>query len=318
MRNYYRVFLGAGGKHTEACVKDGFIGVNYGFKESLTPYLADTNSESRVKMKPTYFKYNPDQSPVGAGLSCSVLWTVAQGMQRGDVVICPDGNGNYFSAEISGEYQYDSNSDLPHQRPVIWRPQTFPRTAMTEDLKKATQATLSVIDVAPFAAEIEVLTAGSHLSGFVPGTEGIQDLSAFRMEEHLEDFLVKNWAKTDLSKKYDLVTDEKGVVIARQYLCDTGKIDILALSKDKKEFLVVELKKGRGSDEAVGQILRYMGFVKNDLATNGESVRGVIIALENDPKLSNALLMVPTIDFYRYKVDFKLIGNGEKGVEDLS
>jgi restriction system protein len=285
VRNYYRVFLGSGSIHTETCVENGFIGVNYGFKESLSPYLAETNFESRQKMKPVYFTYNPDQSPVGAGLSCSVLWTVAQGMQRGDVVICPDGKGNYFSAEISGEYRYESNSELPHQRPVIWRPLTFARAAMTEVLKRATAATLTVIDVAPF-----------------------EDLSAFRLEEHLEDFLVKNWAQTDLSKKYDLVTDQKGVVIARQYPCDKGKIDILALSKDKKEFLVVELKKGRGSDEAVGQILRYMGFVKNDLATNGENVRGIIIALDDDPKLNYALSMVPIIDFYRYKVDFELIG----------
>lgn len=308
MKNYYRVFLGSGSIHTETCVEDGFIGVNYGFKESLSPYLAETNFESRQKMKPVYFTYNPDQSPVGAGLSCSVLWTVAQGMQRGDVVICPDGKGNYFSAEISGEYRFDLNSELPHQRPVIWRPLTFARTAMTEVFKNSTAATLTVIDVAPFAAEIESLTGGANTQIVLPGSEGIEDLSAFRLEEHLEDFLVKNWAQTDLSKKYDLVTDQNGVIIARQYPCDRGKIDILALSKDKKEFLVVELKKGRGSDEAVGQILRYMGFVKSDLATNGENVRGIIIALDDDPKLNYALSMVPIIDFYRYKVDFELIG----------
>jgi len=37
-------------------------------------------------------------------------------------------------------------------------------------------------------------------------------------------------------------------------------IDILAVSKDQKELLVVELKKGRASDVVVGQIQRYMGF----------------------------------------------------------
>jgi restriction system protein len=69
---------------------------------------------------------------------------------------------------------------------------------------------------------------------------------------------------------------------------------------------VVELKKGRTSDVVVGQTLRYMGFVKNDLAVNGETVRGAVIALEDDLRLRNALSMVPSIDFFRYQIDFKL------------
>ena len=95
-------------------------------------------------------------------------------------------------------------------------------------------------------------------------------------------------------------------MVAQQYASDTGPIDILAISKDKKEYLVIELKKGRTSDVVVGQILRYMGFVNNDLAVNGETVRGVVIALEDDLRLRNALSMVPTIDFFRYQIDFKL------------
>ena len=100
---------------------------------------------------------------------------------------------------------------------------------------------------------------------------------------------------------------EEGVVVAQQYPSDTGPIDILAISKDKKEYLVVELKKGRGTDAVVGQTLRYMGFVKKELAINGESVRGIVIALDDDLRLRNALSMVPSIDFFRYQLDFKLI-----------
>ena len=96
------------------------------------------------------------------------------------------------------------------------------------------------------------------------------------------------------------------VVVAQQYQSDTGPIDILAISKDKKEYLVIELKKGLTNDAVVGQTLRYMGFVKNDLAVNGETVRGVVIAHQNDLRLRNALSMVPSIDFFIYQVDFKL------------
>jgi len=305
MTKYYRVFLGSGAKHTQECVEKGFIGINYGFETSLTPYLAETWSESRGQIKPVYLNFNPKSSPVGAGLSCGALWTFGRGMQRGDVFFSPDGNGNYFSGEITGDYKYVENSFFPHQREVTWRKATFPRSDMSDGLKKATGATLTIIEVTRFASEIEALLGGKSKISISSSDETIEDPSEFVFEKHLEDFLVGNWAQTELAKKYDLVTDG-GLVVAQQYQSDTGPIDILAISKDKKEYLVIELKKGRASDAVVGQTLRYMGFVKNDLAVNGETVRGAVIAHKNDLRLRNALSMVPSIDFFIYQVDFTL------------
>jgi hypothetical protein len=47
--------------------------------------------------------------------------------------------------------------------------------------------------------------------------------------------------KTELGKEYDIYEEdgEKG----QQYQTDTGPLDILAISKDKKRLLVVELKR---------------------------------------------------------------------------
>ena len=305
MKKYFRVFLGSGGEHIEECVEKGFIGIHYGFETSLTPYLAETWSERRDQIKPIYLRFNPGKSPVGAGLSCGALWTFGKGMQRGDLIFCPDGNGNYFSGEITGDYKYVEHSFFPHQRDVTWQKSTFARSDMSEDLKRSTGATLTIIDVTKFANEIEALTGGQTKQTIFSNDDTVEDPTAFALEKHLEDFLVNNWTQIELSKKYDLVTDE-GVIVAQQYASDTGPIDILAISKDKKEYLVIELKKGRTSDVVVGQTLRYMGFVKNDLAVNGETVRGVVIALEDDLRLRNALSMVPTIDFFRYQIDFKL------------
>jgi len=69
---------------------------------------------------------------------------------------------------------------------------------------------------------------------------------------------------------------------------------------------VVELKKGRASDKVVGQALRYMGYVQEELAEENQTVRGVIIALEDDTKIRRALKMTPNVEFYRYQVSFKL------------
>jgi len=48
----------------------------------------------------------------------------------------------------------------------------------------------------------------------------------------------------------------------------------LAQRKDKKEFLILELKRDETSDVAVAQTLRYMGYIKKTLATNNETVSG--------------------------------------------
>ncbi|HIG48674.1 MAG TPA: DUF91 domain-containing protein [candidate division Zixibacteria bacterium] len=56
---------------------------------------------------------------------------------------------------------------------------------------------------------------------------------------------------------------------------DTGPLDILAHRKDQKEFLVIELKRDMASDVVVGQTLRYLGYVKHNVAINNEDVRGL-------------------------------------------
>ena len=89
--------------------------------------------------------------------------------------------------------------------------------------------------------------------------------SGFVLEKHLEEFLERNWESTDLGKHYDL--------IERQYETEVGPIDLLAVKKDRKEFMVIELKKGRTSDLAVGQIQRYMGYIKDEIAEDNQEVQ---------------------------------------------
>jgi restriction system protein len=49
-----------------------------------------------------------------------------------------------------------------------------------------------------------------------------------------------------------------------------------------------------------------MGYVQEELADDGQSVVGIIIALEDDQKIRWALKMTPNIEFYRYQISFKL------------
>ena len=93
----------------------------------------------------------------------------------------------------------------------------------------------------------------------------------------------------------------------RLILISTSDLEFIYLDKDnKKELLVVELKKGRASDAVVGQIQRYMGYVKDELAEPGQMVRGVIIAFEDDTRVRRALSVAQNIEFYTYSIQFKL------------
>jgi restriction system protein len=116
---------------------------------------------------------------------------------------------------------------------------------------------------------------------------------------------VLNWSSTALGRTHDIYSED-GAILGQQYPTDTGPIDILAISKDRTELLVVELKKGRASDAVVGQISRYMGYIMSEVAEPNQKVRGAIVALEDDIRIRHALKVNPLIEFYRYEVSFKL------------
>ncbi|MBZ5614670.1 MAG: PDDEXK nuclease domain-containing protein [Acidobacteriia bacterium] len=130
------------------------------------------------------------------------------------------------------------------------------------------------------------------------------DPALFYMESQLEDFLIENWDKTELGKRYDLI-EEKGELISQQYKTEIGIIDILAQVKNSKQLVVIELKKNQTSDDTVGQLARYMGWLEEH-KTNGEPTKGIIIAARYDNRLHYALKKVKDAEVYLYRVDFKL------------
>jgi len=125
----------------------------------------------------------------------------------------------------------------------------------------------------------------------------------FTMEKYLEEFIEANFSKIDFGANLKLYQDEENT--GRQYQTPIGKIDLLAVNEEKKEFVVIELKKDKSSDPVVGQILRYMGWVKENLAKD-YNVKGIIIAKEKDEKLEYALKLMPNVTLFIYKVSFDI------------
>jgi restriction system protein len=300
--------LGRKSAYAQECLAHGFIGTYYEIDEDLTRRLPSEWRAFNKEFIPSWLEKHPGKSKIAAGLACGSVWTVSKGIETGDIVLCPDGTGHYRVGEVTGEYFYKPGEVLPHRRPVTWLPHVIDRADMSQALKNSTGSVGTVSDIsrAGFAEEVERLLDGVAAPVLVSTDETVEDPSAFAMEKHLEDFLVENWAQTELGKEYDIY-EEEGERVGQQYQTDTGPLDILATSKDKKTLLVVELKKGRASDVVVGQVLRYMGYVKEELLEVGQAVKGVIVALEDDQKLRRALAVAPDVELYRYEVSFKLL-----------
>ena len=306
MKQYNRVMAGAKSKHTELCFNEGFIGVDFGIEVDLSGKLPETGREFNREFIPIYLSNHPEKSKVAGALAGGMTWTLCKGLKDGDIIITPDGSGYFRSGQISGPYYYAEGQPLPHRRPVKWFPNLFDRNDMSESLRNSSGSIGTTCDISKYAEELERLIGGQAAPTIVSTDETVEDPSVFALEKHLEDFLVANWESTELGANYNIY-EVDGELVGQQYPSDTGPIDILAVSKDKKELLVVELKKGRASDSVVGQIQRYMGYVIEELAEEGQSVKGVIIALDEDLRIQRALKVTQGIEFYRYQVNFKLL-----------
>ncbi len=305
MKKYNRIMLGKGGMYAQQCVKDGYIGADFDIYQDLSASLPNEWRDFNKQYIPIYLKACPDKGKVAAGLACGMLWTVCKGLNVDDIVISPDGNGQYYVGRITGNYYYVPNTSLPHRRKVEWLTTKISRSEMSPELQRSTGSIGTCCDITGYATEIESFI-NVKSNAIICENPDVEDPVEFAMEKHLEEFLVKNWKNTILGKKYDIY-EVDGDVVGQQFPTDTGAIDILAISKDKKALLVIELKKGRTSDVVVGQIQRYMGFVKEELAESNQIVKGIIVGLESDKRLERALVVTNNIEFYRYQIDFKLI-----------
>lgn len=305
-RAYYRIMLGARSALADLCHTEQWFGGGWGITPDLSREFTDNWRDFNKKFIPVFMQANPGKSKVAAGLACGMLWTIGRGIKQGDIVLCPDGRGAYWAGKVVSDYVYVAGQDMPHRRKVEWFPGAIQRADMSEGLRNSAGSIGTVSNISKHTEEIERFLAGKAPPTLISTDELVEDASVFALEKHLEDFLVQNWAQTELGRTFTIF-EADGEVIGQQYPTDTGPIDILAISKDGKTLLVVELKKGRASDAVIGQIQRYMGYVAEELAEEGQTVRGCVIALEDDLRIRRALSVAPNIEFYRYQVSFKLL-----------
>ena len=132
----------------------------------------------------------------------------------------------------------------------------------------------------------------------------LDELVSFALEGQLRDFMIANLSRIQVSgSRLRLFRDATGRT-GREYPTAVGPIDILAVD-DAGNFFVFELKLERGPDRVLGQLARYMGWVKASLASGAE-VRGVAVARSIDEKLRYAAAVLPNVVLLEYEIDFKV------------
>lgn len=143
--------------------------------------------------------------------------------------------------------------------------------------------------------------------------EGLQEVieatrdgeAYFTLEYQLRDFLAANIETIKVNgrnlKLYVDPTGRDGI----EYPTPTGPIDILAVDIATEEFIPFELKRSGAPDRAIGQLARYMGWLKVTLAQD-KGVHGVIVAKSISDNLRYAVKAVPDVSLFEYEVSFKL------------
>ena len=125
-------------------------------------------------------------------------------------------------------------------------------------------------------------------------------------ETQLEEWLVENWDSVNFGRPLKLY-EEDGEPVGQQFNTKTvGFIDLLCEDTASGALVVVELKRGRRqSDAVVGQLTRYMGWVKEHIA-NGRPVEGIILTPGYDERLRYAVKAVPGASVVRYETRFEV------------
>jgi len=125
--------------------------------------------------------------------------------------------------------------------------------------------------------------------------------SEFAYESDLRDFLAKNLSL--IEPGLQLYQDEE--ITGIEFPAGGRFIDILALDA-KKQLVVIELKVSRGYDRVIGQLMRYMAWIKKNLAESKQGVRGIIAAREISDDLKLACSYLPAVSLYEYELSVSL------------
>ena len=131
--------------------------------------------------------------------------------------------------------------------------------------------------------------------------DDVQVASEFAYERDLQNFLSQNLSL--IEPGLGLYDEEE--ITGVEFPVGNRRVDILALDSDHN-YVVIELKVSRGYDRVVGQLLRYVAWIRQHQAEPGQRVRGVIVAREISDDLLLACSELENVGLYEYELSVSL------------
>jgi hypothetical protein len=120
----------------------------------------------------------------------------------------------------------------------------------------------------------------------------------FLLERDLQRYLAENLECIEPGLRLYEIDGIKGI----EFEAGGGRrIDILAIDKDAA-LVVLELKVSKGYDRVVGQLLRYVNWIRLNVAESGQRVRGIIVCRTMSEDLRLACASIKDIDLYEYRL----------------
>jgi len=125
------------------------------------------------------------------------------------------------------------------------------------------------------------------------------------LEEMLEEMILRGQRAFD--RQLRIYESEEGLYGRQLAIANIGRIDLLVEDVETQDLIVIELKRNKTDDEVVGQTLRYVGWVRENLAKPGQNVRGIICVHKATEKLRLAASTVSEIQVFAYVMSFERI-----------
>lgn len=141
------------------------------------------------------------------------------------------------------------------------------------------------------------IAEGSQAPEMDVAPEEVPGSDSFAYEHDLRDYLATNLHIIEPSLR--LYSDEG--ITGKEFPAGGRYIDLLAVDQSGG-YVVIELKVSRGYDRVVGQLLRYMSWIKRHHAEPGQSVRGIILAKEIGADLRLACADIPNVSLFEYSL----------------
>jgi len=151
----------------------------------------------------------------------------------------------------------------------------------------------------------EVTDQGVQIAETSEEAEVVEELettdseTTFSLERDLEKSLLSNLTQLEPNLRLYQENDISGQQLDTGQV---GRLDLLCIDQNG-DLVVIELKAGRVNEKICGQILRYMGWVGENLA-HGRKVRGIIVASEFSESLKYAAKAMADVILKKYEVRF--------------